>query len=96
MGVWVNDLVNNEMANANNRKPSCFPTQNNLLCIDCGWEGDNPAKVEGTTISCCPKCGNNIFKEVMKPEYAKLPPIDKKAPFEGERKHIKHGPWRIY
>ena len=79
-----------------NRKPSSFPTQNNSLCTKCGWEGDKLAKVEGTTMWCCPECGNRTFKEVLKPECFNLESFDKKAPFEGERKHTKHGPWRIY
>ncbi len=80
------------------RKPSAFPSQNKNLCNNCGWEGDGsdmPYKGKSTTL-CCPTCGGIVFTEVLKLEYAKLPPINKKTPFEGERKHIKSGPWRIY
>jgi len=81
-----------------NRKPSAFPTQNNNLCVACGWEGNSSelSKRGSSMISRCPECGGIYFREVIKPEFVKLPPADRKAPFEGERKHTKHGPWRIY
>ena len=100
MGVGIIGLVNKlqetKYTCLEHRKPSAFPTQNNSLCTECGWEGDKLAVLKGSTMYCCPQCGGIYFKSVLKPEYAKLPPVDMKAPFEGERKHFTEDGWRIY
>jgi len=101
MGGGIIGLVKKLKANKTEyRKPSAFPTQNNKLCSnpDCDWEGDgeNMPYKGMSTILCCPECGGIHFKAVLKPEFAKLPPIDVPAPFEGERKHRYEDGWRIY
>ncbi len=78
------------------RKPSIFPTQNNSVCKACGWEGDDMPYKGNSSIRCCPECGGVYFRAVLKPEYTKLPPVDRKAPFEGERKHRYEKGWRFY
>ena len=97
MGVGVILLVNKLREH---RKPSVFPSRNNSLCLnpDCDWEGDwreMPYKGLSSILS-CPKCGGTDFDSVLKPEHSKLPPIEVKEPFEGERKHRYENGWRIY